>query len=192
MNSQPSLHMPRVLPRARREIGPIGTAARVVGGVLAITIPIYLDGLGLWDLAAGLIGLPLLAAGALLVVRAGYERLVEGGFAAQSGTCWGAACWILAITVAVFVPVAVLTPVTGNAIWIWIGASLLLAAAEGYGGCEILAFPNALTGRRDQVGCLVYTPIDKAEARRAARRESDGADRQRTRRGARDPRSNAY
>jgi hypothetical protein len=68
----------------------------------------------------------------------------------------------------VFIPVAALTPVSGTAFWVWIGASLLLGAARGYGGCEILAFPNILTHRRDQVGCLLYTPIDRAEARRRA------------------------
>jgi hypothetical protein len=152
----------------RRDIGPIGTLARVLGGVLALAIPIALDGLGWWNLAAGLVGLPLVAAVAFLVVRAGYERWVPGGLAAQSGTCRGAACWLLGIVFGVFIPVAALTPVSGTAFWVWIGASLLLGAARGYGGCEILAFPNILTHRRDQVGCLLYTPIDRAEARRRA------------------------
>jgi hypothetical protein len=129
------------------------------------------------DLAAGLVGLPLVAAVAFPVVRAGYERWVPGGLAAQSGTCWGAACWLLAIVFAVFIPVAAVTPVNGTAFWVWIGASLLLSAARGYGGCEILAFPNILTGRRDQVGCLVYTPIDRAEARRRTSRRSQAPDR---------------
>jgi hypothetical protein len=156
----------RALHTERRDIGPIGTLARVLGGVLALAIPIALDGLGWWDLAVGLVGLPLLAAVAFLIVRAGYERWAPGGLAAQSGTCCGAVCWLLAIVFAAFVPVAALTSVTGTAFWVWIGASLLLGAARGYGGCEILAFPNILAGRRDQVGCLVYTPIDRAEARR--------------------------
>lgn len=154
----------------RREIGPIGTLTRVVGAILALAIPIGLDGLGWWDLAVGLVGLPLFGALAFLIVRAGYERWAPGGLAAQSGTCWGAACWLLAIVFAGFIPVAALTPVSGTAFWVWIGASLLLGAGRGYGGCEILAFSNVLTGRRDQVGCLVYTPIDRAEARHRRRR----------------------
>lgn len=40
-----------------------------------------------------------------------------------------------------------------------------LCSAGGYGGCEALAFYNLLTGRRDQIGCLLFTPIDAAEAR---------------------------
>ena len=160
----------------RRDIGPIGTLARVISGALALAIPTALTGLGWWDVAMGLVGLPLLATVAFLIVRFGYERWVPGGLAAQRGTCWGAACWLLAIVIAAFVPIAALTPATGTAFWLWIGASLLLAAARGYGGCEILAFPNILGRRHDQVGCLVYTPIDRAEARRRAGHRSRSLD----------------
>jgi hypothetical protein len=46
----------------------------------------------------------------------------------------------------------------------------------GFGGCEVLAILNLVTARRDQIGCILFTPIDRAEARRAARRdESLGA-----------------
>jgi len=41
---------------------------------------------------------------------------------------------------------------------------MLLAALRGYGGCEVLAAPNLLGGRRDQFGCILFTPIDRAEA----------------------------
>jgi hypothetical protein len=60
-----------------------------------------------------------------------------------------------------------LTPIKGDvAFWTWIGASLLLAASRGYGGCEVLAIPNLIMGRRDQIGCMIFTPIDRAETRR--------------------------
>jgi hypothetical protein len=89
---------------------------------------------------------------------------VPGGIASQTGTCTGAACWLIVIVLATLIPLAVLTPLTSTSLWIWIGGSLVLAAVRCYGGCEILAFPNALTGRRDHVGCIVFTPIDRAEA----------------------------
>jgi hypothetical protein len=38
----------------------------------------------------------------------------------------------------------------------------------------VLAFPNAITGRRDRIGCILYTPIDAAEARLNTRRTSTG------------------
>ena len=149
----------------RREIGPIGTAARLIGAGAALTLPALLDEFSGWDLLVGIVGLPLLAAAGFQAVRSGYERYVPGGMASQTGICSGPACWLLAIVIAPLIPLAAFTAVTSTSLWIWIGASLLLAAVRGYGGCEILAFPNALTGRRDQVSCIVFTPIDRAEAR---------------------------
>jgi len=46
------------------------------------------------------------------------------------------------------------------------GASMLLAAVRGDAGCEVLAVSNWLLGRDDQIGCLVFWPIDRAERRR--------------------------
>ncbi|MGH2383231.1 MAG: hypothetical protein ACRDG7_18690, partial [Candidatus Limnocylindria bacterium] len=59
------------------------------------------------------------------------------------------------------------------------GASMLVAGARGYAGCEVLAFPNAITGRRDRIGCLLYTPIDSAETRHQAARAREAAGAQR-------------
>lgn len=152
----------------RREIGRIGTAARLAGAAVAIALPLLLAGSSGWDLLVGLVALPLLATVGFEVVRAVYERYVPGGIASQASTCTGAATWLLMIVLAAVIPLDVLTRVTFTSFWLWIGASLALAAARGYGGCEILAFPNVLTGRRDQVGCIALTPIDRAEARRRA------------------------
>ena len=46
---------------------------------------------------------------------------------------------------------------------IFYGAALLLAAARGYAGCEVLAFSNALRRRGDEIGCAVFSPIDAIE-----------------------------
>jgi hypothetical protein len=37
-------------------------------------------------------------------------------------------------------------------------------------GCEPCVGPNLITGRRDQIGCVLFTPIDRAEARRRTTR----------------------
>ena len=50
-----------------------------------------------------------------------------------------------------------------NAVLIFYGLSMLVAALRGYGGCEALAFSNWLLKRDDQLGCLVFSPIDNAE-----------------------------
>jgi hypothetical protein len=156
--------------RGRREIGPIGTASRVAAGLLAIALPIALEGIGWWDLGAALVAFPLIATGIALLAGIGSERVASGALGrADIACCSGPSCAILAVLVAVPIGLTFVTPVTGVAVWVWIGASLLLAAARGQGGCELLAFPNAITGRPDRIGCIVFTPIDAAEARRARR-----------------------
>jgi hypothetical protein len=53
----------------------------------------------------------------------------------------------------------------------FLGASLIVAGLRGDSGCEGMALPSALVGRRSQVGCLVFSPLDRLERRwRAERR----------------------
>jgi hypothetical protein len=157
----------------RREIGPVGTAARIVGGLIAIGLPVAIGGFGWWDAAAALVALPLVATAAAALVTLAYRRLAPDALARRDAICSGRACWLIAILIGAAVGIDVLTPASGEiALWVWLGASMLVAAARGYGGCEVLAVPNLLTGRRDRIGCMLYTPIDRAEARRAASRRA--------------------
>ena len=55
--------------------------------------------------------------------------------------------------------------VTSDAALIFYGSSMLLAAVRGYRGCELLAVPNWLLGRDDQIGCVVFSPVDHLERR---------------------------
>jgi hypothetical protein len=159
-----------------RQIGPIGTASRVVVGLIAIALPIALSGIGWWDIGAALVAYPIIATAASLVVTAAYSRYVPDAFGRRHLLCSGPACVLGLVIVGIAIGVSALTPVDGVALWVWLGASMLLAAARGYGGCEVLAFPNAITGRRDRIGCLLFTPIDRAEAtNRATRVEREGA-----------------
>lgn len=153
----------------RREIGPIGTASRVAGGLIAIAVPIALGGFGWWDAAAAFVALPLLATASVALVTATYERLDPRALTRRNAICSGPACWLVGLVVAIYVGLTLLTPLNGGvAFWVWIGTSMLVAAARGYGGCEVLAIPNLITGHRDQIGCILYTPIERAEARRAS------------------------
>lgn len=63
------------------------------------------------------------------------------------------------------------SPVNRPAIVVFLGASMLLAAARGEAGCEVLAFPNLLLGRRSAVWCPLYAPFDAAD--NADRTDSD-------------------
>ena len=69
-------------------------------------------------------------------------------------------CLNLAVGAVLFI-----IPFTREAALLFFGASLLLAAARGYAGCESLAISNWLLRRDDQVGCVVFSPIDEVEAR---------------------------
>ncbi len=55
-----------------------------------------------------------------------------------------------------------------DAVLIFYGLSMLVAALRGYAGCESLAISNWLLHRDDQIGCLLFSPIDAAEAKLAA------------------------
>lgn len=57
--------------------------------------------------------------------------------------------------------------VTNGAALIFFGGSMLLAAARGYRGCEVLAFSNWFLHRDDQVGCVLFSPIDRMESTRS-------------------------
>src|ERR687895_1706019 len=148
-----------------RGIGPIGAASRAVGGLITIAVPIALSGIGWWDVAAALVALPLITLAASALVTAGYERYGPESLARRHSICSGPGCVLVATVVGVAIALAVATPVTGVAIWSFLGVSMLVAALRGYAGCEVLAIPNAITGRRDRIGCVLYTPIDAAEAR---------------------------
>ena len=96
----------------RREIGPVGTAGRLIVAAAALVLPATLDEFSSWDLLVGFAALPLLATAGFAVVRAGYERYVAGGLGTQAGTCCGASTWLLATVLAAVIPLAALTPVT--------------------------------------------------------------------------------
>jgi hypothetical protein len=53
--------------------------------------------------------------------------------------------------------------VLSDAALLFYGATMLVAAGRGYGGCEVLAVSNWVLGRDDQIGCLLFEPLDRAE-----------------------------
>jgi len=159
----------------RRQIGPVGTAARVVLGAILLGFGALGGKLIIaggrpqpdWDwaaLALGLVGFPALLL-ALQWLRSNRDssRFEETGALATT---------LNIVIFAVLVSAARVEPIAfiGFAALVFYGASMLLAAARGYGGCEVLAVSNWLLRRDDQVGCLVLSPLDQAEkSSRAAR-----------------------
>ena len=144
----------------RRAIGPLGTTARVlVGGLLvgSVTWGHLTRGFHLSAWLLGLVGFPaLLVAGQWLRTR---RTPTPCGPPARSPTrstwpcSWRCTCWSRPAT----------PPCCA------MGASMGLAAARGYAGCEVLAVSNRLLRRDDQVGCAVFWPVDQLEHHRTVR-----------------------
>ncbi|SDN32316.1 hypothetical protein SAMN04488074_14622 [Lentzea albidocapillata subsp. violacea] len=55
--------------------------------------------------------------------------------------------------------------VLSDAALLFYDSSMLLAAARGYAGCEVLAVSNWLLHCHDQIGCMPFWPIDALETR---------------------------
>jgi hypothetical protein len=150
-----------------RRIGPLGAGARLlVGGyllweVIATPVPDHVDG----SLVLGVVGFPaVLLAWQWWRSRRHPEPLRATGPVASVVN--------LAVVAALY-----LTPwylpglsVTSDAAMIFYGASMVLAAGRGYGGCEVLAVSNWILKRDDQIGCLVFAPVDLLEGRLRRRR----------------------
>jgi hypothetical protein len=150
--------------RPRRRIGPIGTTARTIVGALLLGSVIQGHLAGpfrptAWTL--GLLGFPALLLGWQWLRAQRTPTPVQAtGLVANVAN--------IAVFLALY-----LTPgyapalaVTSDAALIFYGASMLLAALRGYAGCEVLAVSNWLLGRDDQIGCMLFGPIDHAERRR--------------------------
>lgn len=149
----------------KREIGNIGTLLRVILGLILIYFgfnsPIgdivstnqinilsnYWD-----DMLIGIVFIPLiLIFWQLIVLKYKSKPYKATGFL---GTFINTV-----ITISLFY-----TPLH-HAMWFYLGFSLLVAAFRGYSGCEVLAIANWVTGRNDQVGCVLLSPIDALEKR---------------------------
>src|SRR6266852_8918509 len=154
----------------RRQIGTIGSVARILVGFLMVlygltggrievmhnNVQTAFDPL---SVGIGVVAFPALLLAWQLIRPHCHARYEATGPVAAS------------INIVVFIAL-VLTPryapplsFTSNAALLFYGASMLLAAARGYGGCEVLAISNWILRRDDQIGCLVLSPIDDYERR---------------------------
>jgi hypothetical protein len=118
-----------------------------------------------WHPAAWLLGLLILAA-TVFLVQAWRARRRPAALRAVRPV-WHA------VTVAVLLALYLTwwyAPAVGelsDAALLFYGASMLLAAARGYAGCEVVAISNWLLGRDDRMGCAAFWPFDAWEARDA-------------------------
>jgi hypothetical protein len=143
-----------------RRIGPIGTTTRLVAAAGLLYLAFFDGtswGLEWYDAAVGLGLLP--AAGLAFGLAA--SRYASGPLRFTGSTGTTANCLLL-------VALAV-NPYTVGGAALFYGATLAVAAWRGQPGCEATVVSNAILGREDQIGCPLFSPIDEAEARLAAR-----------------------
>lgn len=149
--------------RTRRAIGRWGTGARLLVGVLLLADVAFahiVHGFHVAAWALGLVGFPtVLLVGQWLRTRRGSAPLRATG---PAGHAANAAVFLALYLTPWYAPALSLT---SDAALVFYGASMLLAAGCGYAGCEVLAFSNWILRRDDQVGCMLFAPIDQAEQR---------------------------
>jgi len=150
----------------RRGILPIGTAARVLVGMGLLYLTLFDTpfrwGLQWHEALLGLLGFPAVTILGVLLWKA-----LAGTSAPIRAMGHFGLCSTTGVLFALFA-----VPFTQDATALFLGSTLLLAAIRGYAGCEVTAISNWLLRRDDQVGCMVFSPLDAAEAH-FSRRSSD-------------------
>lgn len=135
-----------------RAIGTVGTMARLIVGLAFIALAFLTGEFELYSLPLGLVGFPAV----VLLLQWLRARWAPGRLQATGSLGF---CLNILIAVPFFI-----FSYTQAAAFLFYGASMLLAAARGYAGCEVTAISNWLLRRDDQVGCMIFSPIDAAEA----------------------------
>ncbi len=146
-----------------RAIGPLGTLSRFglsIALVALATSGVLSNGVSPSD---GILGLAVFPA-VLLVLAAARLRFTRAPLRESNAPTF---CLNFAIGFALF-------SVTPDAFALFIALSLAVAAVRGYAGCEVLAVSNWLLRRDDEVGCVIFTPIDSAERVLSERTSNDG------------------
>jgi hypothetical protein len=151
----------------RRAIGPTGTVARLLVGLLLIGLIVYgqLVATRHFTPAAWVLG--LLGFPALVFICHWWRIHRRRAPFHETG--------LVSFLLSFALPLAVyvtgwIVPALGfmsDATILFIGFSLGLSALRGSAGCEFLALSNWLLRRSDQIACAVFTPIDAWEQRHA-------------------------
>jgi hypothetical protein len=135
--------------------------ARLGVGLAFVGLALFWDEVGWQQVLLGLVVLPMIVIG-LVAVRARWtpRPLRATGPLGH------------ALNAAIFIPLFVI-PATVGAAFLFYGASMIAAALRRAGGCEVTALSNALLHREDQVGCVLFAPVDLVE--QGSRRASGSA-----------------
>jgi hypothetical protein len=151
-----------------RAIGVWGTVGRATLGVILVGSVLYGHAARGWHPTAWLLGLLLFPA-VVLAAQWWWARRSPAPLRAVGPVAHAAS---LAVFLALYLTTWYAPGVdeVSDAALLFYGGSMLVAAARGYAGCEVLAVSNWLLMRNDQIGCALFWPIDTLEARYAARK----------------------
>lgn len=143
---------------ADRRIGPVGTLSRALVGTLMVGSAVAQQ-VGISEWLLGAVVMP----GLLLT----WQRWRVGRDPAPiratgpTGHVTTAAVFLGLYMSPSYAPAL---SATSGAALIFFGGSMLVAAARGYRGCEVLAMSNWILRRDDQIGCVLFSPIDRLES----------------------------
>ena len=141
--------------QAGRQIGPLGTATRVIGGVGLLT-GAFLIGVGPLDVIFGLV----VANAVVLVALAARGRSAPP--LRWTGPVGHAANFAIAVAAFSLGPTEVPA-------MLFAGTASLVAAARGMAACEMFVVSNWLRRRDDRLGCPFYLCADVLDAQISGR-----------------------
>lgn len=155
--------------RRLRRIGPAGTAARTAVGTALVGSVVWghiRSGVDPWPWIIGLGVFPAV----ITAWQAWRAQRVPARLVALTGPIGHLATFGVFMVLYLTSWYAPAVSALSDAAMLFYGTTMLVAALRGYAGCEVLAISNWVLGRDDQVGCLLFEPVDRAERR--ARSES--------------------
>ena len=141
-----------------RQIGPLGTIARIATGLLMFSLAGWAAVRGelqIHEVLLGLVGLPMIV---MLVVVASQRVLGTSAYLRATGPVGSLTNF--SMIVALFA-----IPWTAEIAYFFYGVPMFLAAWRGYPGCEMLAISNLVLRRKDELGCPWFYPVDVFEER---------------------------
>ena len=137
-------------PRRRmRHLGVLGTSARVAVGIWFLVHATQI-GIGTIDIVIGVVAANAVIIGLLALRGPDAPPLRLTGPASHA--------------VNIVVPIVMLNVFAVPAL-LFYGSAMLLAAARGYGACEMFAVSNWLRRRDDLFGCPFFLPFDLLDQR---------------------------
>jgi hypothetical protein len=138
-------------------IGPVGAGTRLLAALVLLSFALVGGdiswSLGVRDVVLGLVVFPAVT----IAVGFAARRFRAGPLHYTGWIAIGVNCALIVLLLA--------NPYTGGGAELFYGTTLLVAAWRRRPDCETTALANWVLDRNDQIGCPVFTPLDRAEAR---------------------------